>query len=189
VYRARDTTLHRDVAIKVLRPTDANDPDHLARFSREAQLLASLNHPNIAHIHGLAEANDVCAFVMELVEGPTLADRVVRGPISINEASLAYETDASGRSEIVVVSFPDPTERLPVSTSGGTQPRWRADGKASVPLQRKTEGIHRVVVGRDVDLPDAGPQRRPVRERRDRSAAGPQLAPRGGVERIEHCGY
>ena len=78
VYRARDTTLHRDVAIKVLLPTLANDPDRLGRFGREAQLLASLNHPNIAHIHGLADANGVRAFVMELVEGPTLSDQIVR---------------------------------------------------------------------------------------------------------------
>jgi serine/threonine-protein kinase len=86
VYRARDTTLHRDVAIKVLLPALANDPDRLARFGREAQLLASLNHPNIAHIHGLADANGVRAFVMELVEGPTLADQIVRGSIPMNEA-------------------------------------------------------------------------------------------------------
>jgi WD40 repeat protein len=86
VYRARDTTLHRDVAIKVLLPPLVNDPDRLARFNREAQLLASLNHPNIAHVHGLADANGVRAFVMELVDGPTLADRVVRGPIPMNEA-------------------------------------------------------------------------------------------------------
>ncbi|HZM94240.1 MAG TPA: serine/threonine-protein kinase [Vicinamibacterales bacterium] len=86
VYRARDTTLHRDVAIKVLLPALANDPDRLARFGREAQLLASLNHPNIAHIHGLADGKGVRAFVMELVEGPTLADQIVRGSIPMNEA-------------------------------------------------------------------------------------------------------
>jgi Tol biopolymer transport system component len=86
VYRARDTTLPRDVAIKVMLPTIACDPDRLARFDREAQLLASLNHPNIAHIHGLVYADGVRAFVLEFVEGPTLADRIVRGPIPINEA-------------------------------------------------------------------------------------------------------
>ena len=74
VYRARDTKLNRDVAIKVLLPAVATDPDRLARFSREAQLLASLNHPNIAHIHGLEDAGGVPALVMELVEGPTLAE-------------------------------------------------------------------------------------------------------------------
>src|SRR6202047_1162135 len=80
VYRARDTKLNRDVAIKVLLPAVANDPDRLARFSREAQVLASLNHPNIAHIHGLEDADGTRALVMELVEGPTLADRIAQGP-------------------------------------------------------------------------------------------------------------
>jgi serine/threonine-protein kinase len=88
VYRAHDTKLNRDVAIKVLLPTVANDPDRLARFSREAQVLASLNHPQIAQIHGLEEANGVRALVMELVEGPTLADRIARGPIPTDEALL-----------------------------------------------------------------------------------------------------
>src|SRR5215208_6145280 len=84
VYRARDTKLNRDVAIKVLLPTVANDPDRLARFSREAQVLASLNHPQIAQIHGLEDANGVHALVMELVEGPTLADRIAMGPIPVD---------------------------------------------------------------------------------------------------------
>ena len=86
VYRARDTKLNRDVAIKVLLPAVANDPDRLARFSREAQVLASLNHPNIAHIHGLEEADGVTALVLELVEGEDLAQRIARGPIPLEEA-------------------------------------------------------------------------------------------------------
>src|ERR1700681_2570320 len=85
VYRARDTTLHRDVAIKVLPELVASDPDRLARFHREAQVLASLNHPNIAHIHGFEESNGVHALVMELVEGPTLADRIAQEPLPITE--------------------------------------------------------------------------------------------------------
>ena len=68
VYRARDSKLNRDVAIKVLLPAVANDPDRLARFSREAQVLASLNHPNIAAIYGLEDSGDVRALVMELVD-------------------------------------------------------------------------------------------------------------------------
>ncbi len=76
VYRAHDAKLHRDVAIKVLLPAVANDPDRRARFSREAQVLASLNHPNIAAIYGLEESEGTLALVMELVEGPTLADRI-----------------------------------------------------------------------------------------------------------------
>ena len=86
VYRARDTKLNRDVAIKVLLPAVANDPDRLARFSREAQVLASLNHPNIAAIYGLEDAGDVRALVMELVEGPTLADRIAQGAIPLADA-------------------------------------------------------------------------------------------------------
>ena len=86
VYRARDTKLNRDVALKVLPDSFANDHDRLARFQREAQVLASLNHPNIAHIHGLEESGGVRALVMELVEGEDLAQRLTRGAIPIDEA-------------------------------------------------------------------------------------------------------
>ncbi len=86
VYRARDTRLGREVAIKVLLPSVANDPDRLARFSREAQVLASLNHPNIAHIYGIEDADGVKALVLELVEGEDLAQRIARGPIPLDEA-------------------------------------------------------------------------------------------------------
>ncbi len=86
VYRARDAKLHRDVAIKVLLPAVANDPDRLARFSREAQVLASLNHPNIAAIYGLEDDGNVRALVMELVEGPTLAERIAQGAVPLDEA-------------------------------------------------------------------------------------------------------
>src|SRR5436853_4921963 len=86
VYRARDTKLNRDVALKILPEAFASDPDRLARFTREAQTLASLNHPNIAHIHGLEESNGVRALVMELVEGDDLSQRIARGPIPLDEA-------------------------------------------------------------------------------------------------------
>jgi serine/threonine protein kinase len=76
VYRAQDTNLGRDVAIKVLLEGFAQDPERLARFEREAETLATLNHPNIAIIHGLERAGSVLALVMELVEGPTLADHI-----------------------------------------------------------------------------------------------------------------
>src|SRR5580765_6719075 len=76
VYRARDTKLNRDVALKVLLPDVADNPERLARFRREAQILASLNHQNIGHIYGLEETEGVVALVLELVEGPTLADRI-----------------------------------------------------------------------------------------------------------------
>ncbi|HEU4892278.1 MAG TPA: protein kinase [Vicinamibacterales bacterium] len=86
VYRARDTRLGRDVAIKVLPPDVAIDADRLVRFEREAQILASLNHPNIATIYGVEDAAGVPALVMELVEGPTLADSIATGPIPIRDA-------------------------------------------------------------------------------------------------------
>ena len=86
VYRARDTKLNRDVALKVLPDSFASDPDRLARFTREAQTLASLNHPNIAHIHGLEESGGVRALVMELVEGDDLSQRIARGALPLDEA-------------------------------------------------------------------------------------------------------
>ena len=86
VYRARDSKLNRDVAIKTLLPAVASDAERLARFRREAQVLASLNHPNIAHIHGIEEGETGPFLVMELVEGPTLADRIAQGPIPIDES-------------------------------------------------------------------------------------------------------
>ena len=86
VYRARDTKLDQDVALKVLPQAFTDDPDRLARFEREAKVLASLNHPNIGHIYGLEEAEGQKALVLELVEGPTLAERIKQGPIPVDEA-------------------------------------------------------------------------------------------------------
>src|SRR4029453_18074707 len=86
VYRARDTKLNRDVALKVLPDSFANDAERLARFTREAQTLASLNHPNIAHIHGLEESDGVRALVIELVEGEDLSGGSARGAIPFSDA-------------------------------------------------------------------------------------------------------
>ena len=95
VYRAHDSRLGRDVAIKVLPTALADDPDRLSRFDREARALAALNHPNIATIHGIAQtvgaagsaqASAVRAIVLELVEGPTLSERLARGPVPLDEA-------------------------------------------------------------------------------------------------------
>src|SRR3954466_1853793 len=100
VYRARDTKLNRDVAVKLLLPTVANDPERLARFEREAKILAALNHSRIAHIYGLVEAprqservghashegQNGPFLVMELVDGPTLADRIAKGAVPLDEA-------------------------------------------------------------------------------------------------------
>ena len=106
VYRARDTKLNRDVALKVLPDLFASDTDRLARFTREAQTLASLNHPNIAHIHGLEESGGVRALVMELVEGDDLSQRVARGAIPIDEAlpiakQIAEALDAAHQQGII----------------------------------------------------------------------------------------
>ena len=92
VYRARDTKLNRDVALKVLPEAFARDPARMARFQREAQVLASLNHPNIASIYGLEESGGVLALVMELVEGVSLKERIVG-------AGLAPPSLAAGTGE------------------------------------------------------------------------------------------
>jgi eukaryotic-like serine/threonine-protein kinase len=85
VWRARDSKLNRDVAIKVLPASLAGDSAYMARFTREAQLLAALNHSNIAAIYGIEESDSTPALVMELVDGQTLAERIQRGPIPLAE--------------------------------------------------------------------------------------------------------
>jgi len=96
VWRARDSKLQRDVAIKVLPQALAEDPERLARFEREAQTLAALSHPNIAHVHGFDDFTGVPALVMELVEGPTLADRIAKGAIPLDEALPIAKQIAEG---------------------------------------------------------------------------------------------
>jgi WD40 repeat protein len=186
VYRARDTKLDRNVAVKVLPDVLADNPERRARFEREAKVLAALNHPNIAVIYGLEDR----AIVMEPVEGPTLAERIGSGPLprEVVDASsklprdisrdgrylvtttsgnisktgldiwvlplfgdrkpfpyvqtefqedqpkfspdghwLAYRSNESKRSEIYVVSFPQPGEKWQVSTNGGQSPVWSRD--------------------------------------------------------------
>src|SRR5262245_60882110 len=86
VFRARDTKLLRDVALKVLPDHFADDPDRLSRLQREAQLLASVNHPNIAQIFGLEQVGNAGCIVMELVEGETLSEKLKNGPLPIDEA-------------------------------------------------------------------------------------------------------
>src|SRR6202163_2637633 len=86
VSRARDTTLKRDVALKVLPAAFLRDPERMARFQREAQVLASLDHPNIGHIHGIVDCEESRGLVLALSEGPTLADRIEAGPLPLNEA-------------------------------------------------------------------------------------------------------
>src|SRR3990172_5059523 len=101
VYRAKDSRLDREVAIKVLPETFARDPERVARFQREAKVLASLNHPHIAAIYGFEEANAVRFLVLELGEGETLADRLKIGPLPGDEALNACKqiAEAVERSE------------------------------------------------------------------------------------------
>ena len=106
VYRARDTKLGRDVAIKVLPEVFAQDQERLDRFEREARLLAQLNHSNIATLHGLEEQDGQKFLVMELVEGETLAERIARGPIPLDEAlplfiQIAEGMEAAHEKEII----------------------------------------------------------------------------------------
>jgi serine/threonine protein kinase len=106
VYRARDTRLNRDVAIKILPDLFAADADRVARFQREAHVLASLNHPHIAQIYGLEDAGSTKALILELVEGPTLADLIAKGPIPLDEAlpmarQIAEALEAAHESGII----------------------------------------------------------------------------------------
>lgn len=106
VYSARDSKLGRDVAIKVLPEAFAHDPERLIRFQREAKVLASLNHPNIATIHGLEHSDGTHFLIMELVPGETLADRVKAGPLPIEEAlgiavQIAEALEAAHEKNIV----------------------------------------------------------------------------------------
>ena len=96
VYRAEDTNLNRQVALKVLPEAFSGDPERLARFEREAKLLASLNHPNIAAIHGLEQADVKRFLVLELVEGETLAQRIAKGPLRMDEALEVCRQIAEG---------------------------------------------------------------------------------------------
>jgi serine/threonine-protein kinase len=88
VYRAHDTKLGRDVALKILPESFTHDPDRVARFRREAQVLASLNHPHIAAIYGLEEANGSQFLILELVEGETLAQRLKAGPLPLDDVAM-----------------------------------------------------------------------------------------------------
>ena len=106
VWQAHDTQLNRQVALKILPDAFAADPDRLARFEREAQILASLNHPNIAAIYDIEEAEGTRALVLELVEGPTLADRISKGPIPLDEAlpiagQIAWALEAAHEAGVV----------------------------------------------------------------------------------------
>src|SRR6516164_7186133 len=106
VYRAKDTKLGREVALKILPASFTNDPERVARFRREAQVLASLNHPHIAQIYGLEEANGTQFLVLELVDDESLDKRIARGPIPVDEAlgiakQIAEALDAAHEKGII----------------------------------------------------------------------------------------
>ena len=135
VYRATDTKLKRDVAIKVLPAAFTEDKERLARFEREAQLLAQLHHPNIASIFGLEESDGTKALVMELVEGPTLAERLEQGPLPFNESLSISLADCRRRSKrrtrraSSIGTSSHRTSRLPSkgrskSSTSGWRRRW-----------------------------------------------------------------
>ncbi len=124
VYKARDTKLDRDVALKILPDAFVNDPERLARFQREAKVLASLNHPNIAQIHGLEESGDSPALVLEYVEGPTLQDRIAKGPVPLDEAlpiarQIAEALEAAHEQGIIHRAGPESTVDGPFPPIGG----------------------------------------------------------------------
>ena len=115
VYRAHDTTLDRQVAIKVLPEAFPGDPERMARFEREAKLLASLNHSNIAAIYGLEESGGTNFLVLELVEGETLADQIEKGPIPVEESlKLALQiAEALKAAHEAEWPIPNPQRKLP----------------------------------------------------------------------------
>ena len=160
VYRARDTKLNRDVAIKVLLPEVANDADRLARFRREAQVLASLNHPNIAHIHGLEETNGVTALVLEFVDGEDLTQRIARGPIPVDEAlpiarQIAEALEAAHDHGIIhrdlkpanVKVRPDGTVKVLDFGLAKAMDRWEGDGFSRRQADSPTLSIHATEAG------------------------------------------
>ena len=149
VYRARDTKLNRDVAIKVLPDLLASDEDRLARFTREAQTLASLNHPHIAAIYGLEESGGVRALVIELVEGEDLAERIARGAIPLDEAlpiakQIAEALEAA--HELGIVHRDLKPANIKVRSDGTVKVLDYGLAKAAEP----TDGT----VGESLDVPD-----------------------------------
>ncbi len=152
VYRARDTKLNRDVALKVLPPAFTADTDRVARFEREARLLASLNHPRIGSIYGFEDAGSTPALVLELVEGDTLDDRVRRGPLPVPEAlaiaqQIADALDAAHASGIVHRDLKPSNIKLKVR---GAPPPRTEDGR----LERRLSAAD--VADYDVKVLDFG---------------------------------
>ena len=179
VYKATDTDLKRSVAIKVLPAAVAGDADRLARFQREAEVLAALNHPNIAAIYGLERSGAATALVMELVEGPTLADRIAQGAIPLDEAlpiaqQIAEALEAAHEQGIIhrdlkpanIKVRSDGTVKVLdfglAKLDGARQASWR---------RRNVDGIAHDHLARDDDRRRRGPRHRGLHERRSRRRA------------------
>ena len=146
VWQATDTQLHRDVALKILTDAFAADPDRLARFQREAQVLASLNHPNIAQIHGIEEAEGTRALVLELVEDPTLADRISKGPIPLDEAlpiakQIAEALEAAHEAGVIHLDLKPANIKV---REDGTQHRFRplSGADTGATSERQQQPVH-----------------------------------------------
>ena len=144
VYRARDMKLDRDVALKVLPQAFTEDPDRLARFEREAKVLASLNHPNIAGIHGLEESDGVRALVLEYIEGPTLADRIAQGPIPIDEAlpiakQIAEALEAAHEAGVIHRDLKPANINFQRTTHCNTPSPVGIRNQQRLPIRRKAE--------------------------------------------------
>ena len=139
VYRARDTKLDRDVALKVLPPAFTADADRVARFEREARLLASLNHPHIGAIYGLEDTGSAPALVLELVEGDTLDDRVRRGPLPLPEAlavarQIADALDAAhAPGSSIAISSPPTSRSRPMGWSRCSTSVWQKPSRPTGP--------------------------------------------------------
>ena len=158
VYRATDTTLNRQVAIKVLPESLASDAERIARFEREAKTLASLNHPNIAAIYGFEKSSGVHALVMELVEGPTLENRIAEGAIPVDEAlpiakQIAEALEAAHEQGIIHRDLKPANIKLSTGAapaSGSFQRFWQKKaGQASATREGQSEVRFRWRQGRN----------------------------------------
>jgi Tol biopolymer transport system component len=161
VYRAHDSKLKRDVALKVLPAEVANNRERLARFQREAEVLASLNHHNIAHIHGIEESNGMTALVMELVEGEDLAQRIVRGPIPIDEALPIAQQVAEALEcahDAGIIHRDLKPANIKVRDDGTVKVLDFGLAKALAPQDLKTSGPQDLRTSGPQDLRTSGPQ-------------------------------
>ncbi len=146
VWQATDTQLNRQVALKILPDAFAADPDRLARFTREAQVLASLNQPGIAQIYGIEKSEETQALVLELVEGPTLADRIAQGPIPVDEAlpiakQIAEALEAAHEQGVIHRDLKPANIKL---REDGTQHRFRplSGADTGAASERQQQPVH-----------------------------------------------